>query len=481
MTVSLSFLTVRRSRRAISTMMKSALPNEIQQVEILPYPIVDGSHFRLLTNRASPAYTHYLFRFPAKFHAPIIKWVLRHYMPENGLVLDPFNGSGTLQVEALAAGLNSIGLDIDLVATHIARAKTRPLCPTDLRASIKVILSELASYRRPVEEYKRRMFEDLSEHEFLEAKQGLEVPAIPNIGHWFRRYVIVDLAHLRDVIENVDIPTEARRFFLAVFAAIIRRCSNADPVPVSGLEYTKEMRRRDKEGRYIDPFALFEQRAERAIRGMTDLWESLGTAPRNWAVVHHGNVQTLDVEIGRIRERHNVRDAIDAVITSPPYCSAVDYHTRHKLEAYWLRQVRNQNEYLKWYHHYVGRRRILLKDRDSYAPFSIDELDNLIGTLRKGREKRAAAMYNYFASLDDSLRQIAQVLRPEGTFVMFIGNSITGNHEIDTHSFAKEFASRYLEYRMEFSYEVRNRYMRYTRHNGADISTEWVMIFTKPG
>jgi DNA modification methylase len=461
-------------------MTEPILPNEAQQVETLPYPIADGSHFRLMTNRASPAYTHYLFQFPAKFHAPIIKWILRHYVPQDGLVLDPFNGSGTLQVEALAAGLNSIGLDIDLVATYIAKAKTKPLSPQELRKALKVILNEITPYRRSVEEYKQRMFKDLSDGEFQRVKQGLDIPAIPNIEHWFRRYIIVDLAHLREVIEKVGISTEARRLFLALFAAIIRRCSNADPIPVSGLEYTKEMKRRDEEGRYIDPFDFFEQRAEREIKGMNQLWKSLGNSPKNSAIVSCGNVQSLAAEIRRIRDQYNVQDAIDAVITSPPYCSAVDYHTRHKLEAYWLRQAQDQDEYLQWYHHYIGRRRILLKDRDNYTPFDINELDNLISILRNGREKRARAMHNYFASLETSLGQIAQVLRPGGTFVMFIGNSITGNHEINSHSFAKELAARYFEYEIEFSYEIRNRYMRYTRHNGADIDTEWVMIFNKP-
>lgn len=461
-------------------MTEPTLVNGAQQVQTLPHPVTNGAHFRLMTYGASPKYTHYLFQFPSKFHAPIVKWVLKRFVPDNSLVLDPYNGSGTLQVEALAGGYNSIGLDIDLAATYIAKAKTTPLSPTSLRKALKAILKEIAPYRRSVEEYEQRMFEDLSDDEFNEAEHNLDTPAIPNIEHWFRRYVLIDLAHLREAIEKVNVPADTRRFFLAVFAAIIRRCSNADPVPVSGLEYTKEMKRRDEEGRYIDPFTLFEQRATREIAGMEELWKVLGSPPKNWAIVHHGDVLNLADELRNIRDKYDVQDAIDAVITSPPYCSAVDYHTRHKLEAHWLRQVKDQDEYLRWYHRYIGRRRILVADRNEYTPFGISELDSLISTLRDGRENRATAMHNYFTSLGSSFKQVAQALRPGGTFVMFIGNSRTHDHLIDTHSFARELASRHFEFEIEFSYELRNRYMRYSRHNKADINTDWVMIFKKP-
>ncbi len=462
-------------------MTRSGPDNEAQEVETLPYPVQNGSHFRLMSNRAVPSYTHYLFRFPAKFHAPIIKWVLAHFVPKGGLVLDPYNGSGTLQVEALAGGYNSIGLDIDLVATYIAQVKTTPLPPANLKRTLSIILKGFTPYRRPTQEYESRMFKDLSEEEFSAGQRGLEIPKIPNIEHWFRRYVIIDLANMRKVIEEADLPTQTRMFFLGVFASIIRRSSNADPVPVSGLEYTKEMKRRDEEGRYINPFDFFEEQASKEIKGMEELWESVEKPPKNWAIIKHGSVQNLVVELNNIRKQHNLTEAIDAVVTSPPYCSAVDYHTRHKLEAYWLRLVQDQNEYLQQYHHYIGRRRILAVDRNGYSPFGISELDTLVNNLRRGREDRAASMHSYFISLEQNFAQVAQVLRPGGTFVVTIGNSQTGEYEIDTHSFAKHLACKYFRFRMEFSYELRNRYMRYTRHNGANIDKEWVMVFDKIG
>jgi DNA modification methylase len=458
----------------------SQLPQSPQEVKTLPYPVERDSHFRVMTIGASPRYTHYLFRFPAKFHAPIVKWTLDHFAPKNGLVLDPFNGSGTLQVEALVGEYNSIGLDIDLVATYIARAKTTPIAPDKLQNVLQMILTRIAPLRRSTADYERMMFSDLPDAEFDAARMRVEIPTIPDIEHWFRRYALIDLANLRQVIESVSTSSEIQRFFLAVFAGIIRRCSNADPEPVSGLEYTKEMKRRDQLGRYIDPFAVFEERALLEITGMGQLWESTVIRPNARAIVHHGDVLNLVNELEEVRGEYGVEQPVNTVITSPPYCSAVDYHTRHKLEAYWLRLINNQEEYLQWYRRYIGRRRVLISERNGLSRFGVNELDTLIERMGETDKKPAFRLHDYFAKIQMSLEQIAQVLSPEGTFIMFIGNSASSGYRIDTHLFIRELASRYFELRTEFSYELRNRYMRYTRHNGADIDTEWVMVFKRP-
>src|SRR5665213_918754 len=70
-----------------------------------------------------PKLTHYLFRFPAKFHPPHVKSLLERYTEPNDLVFDPFCGSGTLLVEAAVAGRRSLGLDVDPLAVLISNAK----------------------------------------------------------------------------------------------------------------------------------------------------------------------------------------------------------------------------------------------------------------------------------------------------------------------------------------------------------------------
>jgi len=69
--------------------------------------------------------THYLFRFPAKFHPPVARALVNGYTKPGDRVLDPFCGSGSLLVEAAVAGRNAIGTDVDPLAVFVSRAKTR--------------------------------------------------------------------------------------------------------------------------------------------------------------------------------------------------------------------------------------------------------------------------------------------------------------------------------------------------------------------
>lgn len=56
-------------------------------------------------------YTHLIHPYPAKLLVNIPYYILNsgRYCPKGGLVLDPFCGAGTVMLEALLNGCNSIG------------------------------------------------------------------------------------------------------------------------------------------------------------------------------------------------------------------------------------------------------------------------------------------------------------------------------------------------------------------------------------
>ena len=57
-------------------------------------------------------YTHYLFRFPAKFHPPAIRCLIDRCSTEGDVILDAFCGSGTLLLEAALARRSAVGVDV---------------------------------------------------------------------------------------------------------------------------------------------------------------------------------------------------------------------------------------------------------------------------------------------------------------------------------------------------------------------------------
>lgn len=282
-----------------------------------------GAACRLRFDLTSDRLTHYLFKYPAKFHPPVVRALLQEHTTARDLVMDPFCGSGTLLVEAAALGRDSIGTDVDPLAVFVSRVKTTRLSIGRLRRDADHLLERVRSRARSDTEYERRQFDDISLSTYRRniREEPLAIPSIPNLFHWFRKYVVIDLARIRRVIMTGRIPKTHRDFFLLCFAAIIRRSSNADPVPVSGLEVTSYMRSRDRDGRTVNPFQLFEQAVKRSVEAI---------AAYVAATKDGGGARAFVADATRLAS--HIRSPVDAIITSPPYHNAVDYYRRHTLE-----------------------------------------------------------------------------------------------------------------------------------------------------
>src|SRR5258705_13664588 len=91
-------------------------------------------------------FTHDWFRFPGKFHPPLVEHILRSVNPI--AVLDPMAGVGTVAVEAKAAGIASLSLDVDPVSAFFIRVKTTPISAATLEAAWKGLSKSLAHFRR---------------------------------------------------------------------------------------------------------------------------------------------------------------------------------------------------------------------------------------------------------------------------------------------------------------------------------------------
>lgn len=309
-------------------------------------------------------YTHRLFRYPAKFHPPVVRALLDRYTVVGERILDTFCGSGTLMIEAAVSGRPSVGLDLDPVAVEVAKAKTRLYNYERLADKAYSLVTSLGALERSAAEYEKRKFRDLSPtaYESTLRADGLWVPNIPAPEHWFRRYVLVDLAWILRTINALDCSTEERLFFRVVFAAIIRSASNADPVPVSGLEVTSHMKRKDAAGRVINPFQLYISGLKKRLHGVKELMTAYQTNGAAIPLCCTGDATELPAEF---------EGEFGSIVTSPPYHNAVDYYRRHQLEMYWLGLVQDHEDRLGILPKYIGRHRVPMKHpllQESWQP-----------------------------------------------------------------------------------------------------------------
>lgn len=414
------------------------------------------------------SYTHNCFRYPAKFHPPVAAQLIKDFAKADSVILDPFCGSGTLNLEADLVGLRSFGIDCDPLAIFIARAKTQVQKIDELEhwAARFVSNSTVLKSERVID-----IHEKLSpgRMEKLKKNRVSPLPPIPNLFHWYHPLVAVELAKIRDEISQSAAPSRVKSVLWLTFASIIRAVSYADPVPVSGLEVTSHMRSRINAGYKINVADLYKRKLNRNLFAFKSLSSNGHKVQSNFSL--------RDSTKGRMLGRK-----VDLVITSPPYQGAVDYYRRHTLEMYWLGLVKSPVHRRTLIDKYVGRNRVAKKSSLLREPAPVTEqLQYWLNKISLADPHRALDMRHYFTAMHRVIQRITKVLSNGGKAILVVGDSQWNGHIIPTHELLVEIAKPMLALEAAFSYKLKNRHMSYSRRNGADIDEEVVLIMGKGG
>jgi adenine-specific DNA methylase len=410
---------------------------------------------------------HSLFRYPAKFHAPIAKELVQLFSSKGDTVLDPFCGSGTLLLEAKLAGRHSVGVDIDPLAAFISKVKTSNWLRADVSAFAAVLLEKMAAIARSDDVYQKLSKKDISATAYSREVRDnqLWIPELPRIEHWFRRYVIVDLAKTLALIKT-EIPGNIKDFFLLSFASAIRACSNADPVPVSGLEVTSHMRQKDALGRVVNPIELVSKSIKKSLLALDE-----SPISQSRCEVINGDATELSKVLSSLQ--------VTACVTSPPYHGAVDYYRRHTLEMYWLQLVQDHDERLTIRPRYIGHGKVAKSHAFLTEDFSSPMLKDWESRMRQIKPERADAFRHYMVAMGKTFNELAEVLPSGAPAVFVVGQSQWNGAELPTSMLLAELAQEKFKFAEHFWYPLKNRYMSYSRHNGADIDKEFVAVFTR--
>lgn len=75
---------------------------------------------------------HSMCSYLGCFPPPVPRRLIEEFVPRNGVVLDPFCGSGTTLVEALSLRCRSVGIDLNPLAVAVAQAKVQPVILVDV-------------------------------------------------------------------------------------------------------------------------------------------------------------------------------------------------------------------------------------------------------------------------------------------------------------------------------------------------------------
>lgn len=265
---------------------------------------------------------HSIHPYPAKFIPEIPRSLIALFHPgDDSAILDPFCGSGTTLVEAQAAGLPAIGIDLHPLATLIAKVKITPL-NEGLEQAGRVVLQRAKT----------------------KAREGcIAVPPIPNLDHWFKRPIQEALATLISEIEHAACE-DIKDALKVAFSSIVVKVSNQE----SDTRYAAIEKNLTQE----DVWASFE-RAVRSVSRVLASQSQLSLFP----LESQARIVNKDI---LLVEPEDIGQGIGLVVTSPPYPNAYEYWLYHKYRMYWLgmnpiavkeREIGARAHYFKKDHH----------------------------------------------------------------------------------------------------------------------------------
>lgn len=378
------------------------------------------------SQKKDPKYaTHGIHAYKGKFYPQLAKSLFNLAQLEPGqTVLDPFCGSGTVLLESYLNGLRGFGTDINILAVKIARVKTEIL---DVDPYLRDrILSRFQDRLENCDASEKwvSMFSETSRAELLS---------------WFPVTVLAKLGWLFHQIEQVSEPC-VREFLEVIVSSIVRDVSQQDPKDL-------RIRRREQPIEDAPVFELFKRRLAELRGRLLHFSERVNGSP-------HLLIPARAVE-GDCRDTHVFQrnqigpGSIDAVVTSPPYATALPYIDTDRLSLLLLFGL-NSKERSVLENTLIGSREIskrkkndidALIDGSDFACIRSETAVSLIKEVRRRnlksdagfrRQNMAALLYLYFRDMSLVMSNLNPVLKGGASAFFVIGNNrtIAGGKEV---------------------------------------------------
>jgi hypothetical protein len=377
----------------------------------------------------------------AGFSAQFVEDVMTSYLPRPGkarhLILDPFAGVGTSLVEALKAGHDTIGYEINPFAALVSTAKVNcvEVHPTDLRAEVDAFRNAMHRFEDAVD--RRWGGDDLSDGiPLIDDLRGLKPP------------------EFRSRIPFFSPPVEAK--FLYAMArskallepdrSLFRSALGATMVSFSNYTYEPSLASRPGSGKpLIENAPVAVPLCRKLDEMLTDIEWARQTYGYHWLSARR-KVLEESYFASSLQQ-----GSVSLVVTSPPYMNNYHYVRNTRPQLYWLGLVASggsahleQASYGKFWQTVRQGKQVDLEFDDA----------ELVSVLSELRAKNAHKGYyggsgwaNYVATyLNDSNRfvqMLSRQLRPGGRAVIVVGNSIIQGMEFRIDQLLAGMAERH--------------------------------------
>lgn len=381
----------------------------------------------------------------------------------DAVVLDPWNGSGTTTTVCSISAVRSTGYDINPSMIVVAKAR---LLDANTAGSLLPLLSTVLACAKTVDrnlahEPLTAWFDEGSANRLRAVELAIQ-------------HVLADSGtHYTEPAVNVRALSSLAAFYYVLLFRFVRnnlrRVATTNPTWVrAGIDPSSRICvswREISEGLVADLHRI-------------KLLDGKGEAPHRYAAATLDIADSCELPLGDC--------TIDAIITSPPYCTRIDYAVSTRAELAVLK-VAEDAEF-----HELRRRMIgttVSREKQSPALALTPSVGVLLDRIRQHPSKDSSGYYfnnflDYFTKLGVSFQQMARVLKPGGHVCIVAQDSAYKEIHIDLASIIAEVLAEHnlsLKERHDFpaSKSMRQIHSLARNHNVNRLPTESILLFRR--
>lgn len=402
------FLSFETNKKESLTARQKNIANSPKQkgncdTDALPY--LEELNVKIINNRQSIQFTpnlneqiHRWTSYVQGFSASFVQSIFDSYSNgyDNPVILDPFSGCGTVQVQAKLNGYSSYGTELNPLLQFIATAK-------------------LQSWEVPYDEL-------LETYNHLPKNKIAQAPLFLKSQIHFNPDVLRSLEIIKGGINTVE-NEKIRNLLLLAFSAILIDCSNLKRSPCLG--YAKE-----KKVDTTAPYVLMNRKVHQIASDLKVIQNEYKDRMNCPCEIFLGNAITFE---------H--KRFFDLVITSPPYMNGLDYVINYKIEAGWLNFADNQKKLKQLKDEMVVCDNVskgLIKNfKPVYTNDWIEHIKMNIqnNIIRRGSYRRADMPYivhKYFDDMYKVMKKVAVCMNQKARFILVVGDSLIADVYVPT-------------------------------------------------
>jgi DNA modification methylase len=348
-------------------------------------------------NEAIHRWAPYVQGFSASFVQSVFDQYKKEY--KNPIILDPFTGCGTVQVQSKLNGYKSFGTELNPLLKFIAETKlnTWDVSPKEL---LKVFNN-------------------------LDLSKPTSAPKFLRSEKQFSREVLKNLEILKGGIDNLSRKTNPKIIDLLnlAFSSILIDVSKLKRSPCLGYSKNKKI---DSHA----PFVLMNQKVYQIIEDLKIIRNEYSDYLLTPGRVFLANAM-----------EYNHSSKFDLVITSPPYMNGLDYVINYKIEMGWLNFVDNQKELKHVKDEMVVcdnvSKGLIKKFNPVYTNDWIEEIKRNIqkNILRRGKYRRQdmpSIVHKYFDDMYKVFKRVVPEIKSNGRFILVVGDSLIADVYVPT-------------------------------------------------